>query len=441
MRKVLILAYNFPPCCGGGVQRTAKFAKYLMEFGWNATVLTPDWRINGGSTDATMLADLADTEVVLTGRPVSDFDTLSKRLLHWLHRMPRGWRWCPTLRDNVLYPDRFANWKKDVLAVARPLLTSGRYDVLYSTSPPITAHVSAMRLKSEFALPWVADFRDPWTDNRLAYRRIWGIRKAIDRRLEQRVYFNSDAIIANTEANRSKLIDRCQVPSNKVVTIPNGYDEADFQQVVAERPQEQFRITYCGSAYADYTPQAFVDVLQLFLKRRPDARVCWTIAGNACEWAKKSVGESQVKEKLELLGYIPHQEVPKLLMSSHLLLQVYPKNLEYSVPGKIYEYLRSQTQVLAIGDRQSEVERVLRTTGCGQMFSPDQVTEAADFFVRMYDEWERGSLYKNCGFNNRVAAYDRRSQTQRLAGLFDQVSGSESLVKPTSPNIPASSSC
>ncbi len=440
MRKVLILAYEFPPRGGGGVQRTSKFAKYLSEFGWTATVLTPECSVDGSENevDESLLADVADTEVIFTGKPVTASDTFTKRLLQRLHRTPGGWRWCPALRANVLYPDQFFSWKKDVLATARPLLASGQFDLIYSTSPPITAHLAAMTLKSEFGLPWVADFRDPWTDNRVAYRRIWGVRKAIDRRLERRVYSQADAVIANTEANRAKMIDRHGVPNDKVITIPNGYDEADFQHLVAERPREHFRVTYCGSAYADYTPRAFIAVLQRFLQRRPSARIRWTVAGSACEWAKQSVVNAQIREKLELVGYIPHQQVPQLLMSSHLLLQVLPKNSEYWVPGKIYEYLRSQTQIFAIGDRPSEVERILHTTGCGHMFSPDQGTEAATFLVEMYDKWERGELDEGHSYNDRVDVYERRAQSQRLAGLLNDSLGCGSVLERSNPGLPIS---
>lgn len=424
-RKVLVLAYGFPPRGGGGVQRTAKFARYLPDFGWAATVLTPECRADDSefTLDTSLLADVANVDVVHTGPPVTASDTPLKRFLQRLHRTPGGWRWCPAVRANVLYPDQFFSWNKDVLATARRLLASGTFDVIYSTSPPVTAHLSAMTLKSEFGLPWIADFRDPWTDNRVAYRRIWRVRKAIDRRLERRVYATADAVIANTEANRATLIHRHAVPDTKVATIPNGYDESDFQGVSSERPQDHFRITYCGSAYADYTPQAFVEVLQRFLTSRPGARIRWTIAGSACDWAKSNLDDMQIKERLELLGYIPHQQVPQLLMSSHVLVQVLPPNSEHWVPGKIYEYLRSHTPILAIGDLPSEVDRILQRTGHGQMYGPNQVAEAARSLAEMYDRWEQGAPCEGGSCNGPVEVYERRSQAKQLASLLDDLSG------------------
>ena len=39
-KRLLFISYAFPPTGGGGVQRSAKFTKYLPEYGWQATVLT-----------------------------------------------------------------------------------------------------------------------------------------------------------------------------------------------------------------------------------------------------------------------------------------------------------------------------------------------------------------------------------------------------------------
>lgn len=40
MKKVLMIAYFFPPLSGSGVQRTLKFARYLPGFAWEPVILT-----------------------------------------------------------------------------------------------------------------------------------------------------------------------------------------------------------------------------------------------------------------------------------------------------------------------------------------------------------------------------------------------------------------
>ena len=39
MKKVLVIAFIFPPLGGSGVQRTLNFVKYLPEFAWQPYVV------------------------------------------------------------------------------------------------------------------------------------------------------------------------------------------------------------------------------------------------------------------------------------------------------------------------------------------------------------------------------------------------------------------
>ena len=58
-KKVLIIAYLFPPIGGGGVQRALKMAKYLGSFGWEPHILTvePEYHV---SLDHSLLNQLPD---------------------------------------------------------------------------------------------------------------------------------------------------------------------------------------------------------------------------------------------------------------------------------------------------------------------------------------------------------------------------------------------
>ncbi|MBN1503981.1 MAG: hypothetical protein JW952_02840, partial [Candidatus Eisenbacteria bacterium] len=77
-RRVLMLAYFFPPLGGGGVQRTSKFVKYLPDSGWTPVVVT----VKEGAywvADGTLAGDVpAGVEVVRTSS-LSPF-----RVLRWI---------------------------------------------------------------------------------------------------------------------------------------------------------------------------------------------------------------------------------------------------------------------------------------------------------------------------------------------------------------------
>jgi glycosyltransferase involved in cell wall biosynthesis len=415
----LLVAYFFPPNWTGGVLRTVKFVKYLAELGWKSTVIAPDWgrvvkRVDDVGFDASLPPD---TEVIHAGI-AGDDDWLWKML----HQVPKFWRVEPALREAFQYPDRFARWGKDALPKAREALTLTEHHVVYSTSPPITSHHVALRLKRELGLPWVADFRDPFTDNVLAYGTPPNWRRRIDRRLEHQIYREADRIVANTETNRTVLVEKHQVTPGKVVTITNGYDEAEFAETPGRPPSDRFRITYCGSFYSTYNPTAFLAALKRFLARKSDARLTLTLAGDACRWARENIHDTELLSVLELLGHIPHREVCRLLTSSHLLLHTYPPGIPYSVPGKLYEYLRSGSPIVAICDRPSEVATLLERTGRGRAFRADELDALTEYLVATYEQWAtQGDLSPARPPDETIRPYDRAVLTKRLADIFETV--------------------
>lgn len=411
----------FPPRGGGGVQRTAKFAKYLPEFGWTPTVVTPDWskETSRVQRDCDLVGDVKDAHIVHSGPPHSSNKAKTGA---WavLSRTPIMWRAVPSLRRNFQIPDDKRRWGHDAASAARSLLRTGGIDAIYSTSPPVSAHFAAMTLKSEFEIPWIADFRDPWTDNALESGQFWPIRRRLNRWLEGKIYAAADMIIANTPSNRDTLICSHGVPAEKVVTISNGYDEIDFAGVQSAPPSDFFRITYCGSAYGDYNPESVRLALERFVTRQPNAAVTWTIAGTAAKWAER-IRTTPLEKRLELLGYIPHSEVPSLLTSSHLLVHAYPPGLSYSIPGKIYEYVRSGVPILAICDRPSEVERVLQYTNSGCAFSHDDIDGVVAYFADAYSRWKSGGFRCNRPLDDRTRIYERRELAAQLAKALDDI--------------------
>jgi glycosyltransferase involved in cell wall biosynthesis len=416
-RRVLILAYFFPPDSSGGVPRTVQFIKYLRRLGWDSTVIAPNWEGRPGDAQGFATSIPHETEIIRAGSGGDD-----SPLWKALHRLPLFWRVEDAAREAFQYPDRFATWMRDALPVARRALAQQRHSLIYSTSPPVTSHRIAMYLKEEFGIPWIADFRDPWTDNALMYGSPPRWRKRLDLRLEHRIHDVADRTIANTESNRATLIAKHGVPSRKVVTITNGYDEEDFERASHAPPTDRYRITYCGSFYSTYNPDSFLRAFTTFLAREPDAKLTLTLAGSSCAWARDNIREPQILSRLELLGDIPHHEVCALLGASHLLLHTYPTGIPYSVPGKLYEYLRSGRPIVAVCDRPSEVATLLERTAHGRAFRPDETDQLATYLSEAYGEWKR-----NAGAapprapDETIHMYDRSVLSGRLADEFDAV--------------------
>ena len=419
-RRVLMLAYYFPPDASGGVPRTVKFIKYLERLNWKCTVIAPAWDSDtregerGGFTASVP----SDTEIVRVGIGGSDHGSAWNAM----RRLPLLWRIEDSIRPLSEFPDEFTGWLREVLPVARRMLATRRYDVIYSTSPPVTSHAIAMRLKAESGVPWVADFRDPWTDNSISYGNPPRWRSKLDRRLERRICSTADRVIANTATNRATLLAKHGIAPDRVATITNGYDEEDFQGVDNHPPADRFRISYSGSFYAAYNPATFLLALKQFLAREPDARVVLTLAGVACDWARKHISDPELTARLELLGQLPPREVYGLMAASHLLMLTLPQGSPHWIPGKLFEYLRSGRQIVAVCDRPSEVASLLEQTARGHVFRPSETAALAEFLSAAYGRWRDGlPELPSVAAGDTVKVYERAVLSARLADIFEQI--------------------
>jgi glycosyltransferase involved in cell wall biosynthesis len=422
-RRVLMLAYFFPPDASGGVPRTVKFIKYLERLDWKCTVIAPAWDsdVLVGDPSGFGASIPSDTEIIRVGVGGSDHSSVWKAM----RRLPLLWRIEGRTRRLSEFPDEFAAWLRAVLPAARRVLSTQRYDVIYSTSPPVTSHAIAMRLKAETGLPWVADFRDPWTDNSIAYGNPPQWRRQLDRRFERRICGTADRVIANTATNRAALLAKHGIAPERIVTITNGYDEEDFHGVDGHPPADRFRITYSGSFYAAYNPATFLLALKQFLAGEPGARVVLSLAGGACDWARQNISDPDLTSRLELLGQLPPREVYGLMAASHLLMLTLPRGSPHWIPGKLFEYLRSGTQIVAVCDRPSEVAALLENTARGHVFRPDETAALAGFLSAAYRRWRTGSPEPTgVVADDTIKIYERAVLSARLADIFEQIAES-----------------
>jgi glycosyltransferase involved in cell wall biosynthesis len=258
-KRVLMIASAFPPTGGPGVQRSAKFAKYLPQCGWGPVVVAA----NGDADlprDESLLADLpADLPVHrLTGcdpRPAlralrRSAGPLAGKLA-W-----RGERLINRLLAGM-YPDRLVCWALRAFPRCRRLIDAHDVAVIYSTYSPASNHLLGWWLHAATGLPWVADFRDLWTDD-YGYAPASRWRYWLDRALESAVLARADAVIAVSPGQRDLLAARVPQASAKFVTITNGFDASDLgplpipNEAPPPPPREgAFTLTFTGSFLSD----------------------------------------------------------------------------------------------------------------------------------------------------------------------------------------------
>ncbi|HKR06499.1 MAG TPA: glycosyl transferase family 1, partial [Bacteroidia bacterium] len=271
MKKVLIITYYWPPSGGAGVQRWLKFAKYLREFGWEPVVYTPSNPENPVE-DSSLFKDIpANLEVIKTpiwepygfykkfvGRKKEEkINTgfLSEKKKTGFTEKVSVW-----LRGNFFIPDARKFWIKPSINFLSKYLTENKIDFIVSTGPPHSMHLIALGLKKKFNIPWLADFRDPWTN--IDYYKDLMLSKSADKKhhqLEREVLANADLVVSigntmNEEFVRSQLqVDSAQLKKFHVIT--NGYDEEDLinNGVALDK---KFSIAHIGTLVRSRNPEA-----------------------------------------------------------------------------------------------------------------------------------------------------------------------------------------
>jgi glycosyltransferase involved in cell wall biosynthesis len=416
-KRVIFIAYNFPPMGGGGVQRSAKFVKYLPEFGWNPVVVAAADRYYWARDD-TLLAEIPPD--VFIKRLSSGTSHLFYSLLAAITSAAVSRR----VLDNVFLPDDRILWALRAALCARGMIAKRAIGLIYTTSPPHSTHVAGLILKRITGLPWVADFRDPWTgDFRYAPETRW-VHNA-HTRCERRILGQADRVICITESARQGYITDFGIDPVRLVTIYNGFDAAEFPSSPGRKdgPSDRIVITHSGSFYGTYFPEVFFRALAAAL--RDDAqlnkRVTVRFVG-VMEEAMRQRIRDVLPNHAVFDGYVSHPEAIRAVIESDINLIALPvgKEVSYHVPGKLFEYLAAGKPILAVAPR-GEIARIIESAGAGIVLSRVGVDELSKGLAgAIRDLAKPGGGPPDEGV---VSGFERRRLTERLARVFDDVAG------------------
>jgi len=440
-RRVLFVAYYFPPMGGSGVERPLQFVKHLRRYGWEPTVLTA-WPDASAQLDETLLSDVPrGAEVIALA---SD-----ERLFRTAARLGLG-----RLSALLFRPDAQVMWARRALAAARRVHGARPFDLVFTTAQPWSAGLVGLRLKEETGLPWVSDFRDPWTRSlHLAWptRRHW----RRDLALEGRFLAAADRTLAVTPTMRDEfLADHADVDARRVEVLYNGFDE-DGGFAPARPPNCRFTIVFAGRFRHDWradglasrlaarlrmlaayrrrgarvdthSPVYFLRALSRFLKESPERRVRTRVvfAGVVGKGNKALIAALGLGDVVECVGRLPRAASLELMRSADaLLLPMFstddPRERVAYASGKIFEYMSARRPILAL-TQEGDAKDLALASGLGIVAAPDDVGAIAAAIERLYNAWESGApvLAPNDDF---ISRFSRAKLARRLAQIFDEV--------------------
>jgi len=411
MKKVLMIAHQFPPIGGSGVQRTVKFVKYLPMYGWEGIVLTRDAK-KAQLKDNTLLNEIPE-------------NTRIYRTAAWdFSELPFPFNLAGKyVRRRILIPDGERLWEIFSYRKALDIVREEKIDMIYSTSQPFSTHLLAMKLKEAFpGIPWVSDFRDEWTNN--AFVRAYNYRPyriKIEKAMERKVFEMSDAVVINTPVMRDNSVRDNPDLEHKFHVIPNGFDRDDFEGIEKGGRNDKFTLTYTGLIYGNTSPKTvFAAVEKLVRDGLVNlSEIILRFIGNFKKDELIRMAEAHnIQDAVQILPYMPHRESVANLMQSDAVLLLLGKGTEAIYTGKLMEYINTGKPILATVPVNGAAAQLINETRTGFVADCDDVETTAENFKMLYEYWKSGTDFFSPD-KEKIARYERRELTKKLADIFD----------------------
>ena len=433
MKRVLIITYYWPPSGGSGVQRWLKMSKYLPENGWQPVIYTTE-NAEYPIVDASLEKDvLPETEVIR--RPITEPYTLYKKFLGvkkeetvkmgFIEEKEKKHGWKENLslwiRGNLFIPDARCWWVKPSVRYLKEYLKEHPVDAIISTGPPHSMHLIAMKLKETLDIPWVADFRDPWTE--IDYYDDLHLTRWADRkhhRLEREVLNKADKVVTVAPDGARRL---GRLGNRNVRTIYNGFDRDDDVQTPVTLP-EKFTITYLGVLSKAQNPdnlwQALGELIKEDIGFNNDLKI--NMIGQIDSSVTNAINDNGLTQHVTYSPCIPHDQVSAVHRASTLLLLLLMPDSEPRakglVTGKLFEYMASGRPILCIGPEDGDAARILKETHAGTTVRFEDKDKIKETVKHLYQSHLEHGLPDNT--SPEVERYSRRVLAGEYAEMLNK---------------------
>jgi len=419
MKKVLFITYYWPPSGKASLHWPLKIIKYLPKYGWQPSVLTVK-EDTFSQKDETLLEHISPELRVIRTKSYEPFniykkfigkkeddqlvasETISKSNRSLSHIISI---W---LRMNLFIPDARVGWYFPAVTSAIKLMKEEKIDAIVSIGPPHSTHLIGKKISKKSNIPHVPVFIDPWVN--IIYYKDFKRNKitlSIDNHLEKTVLQNAKAIVFVTETMKNDYINKYNFIEGKSNVLYWGYNEEDFERIIVNKKQKEEKVlVHAGNIFSYQNPNYFWKQIKKENEKGNKIRI--KFIGTVDPEIKKSITKEGLNGITEYCGFLPYNEMLKNISEADFLLvcATEPRH----VPGKLFEYLRTGNPIIAFGDNNEEVKRILKNSNAGMIFNYD---ESGEEFFANYINLKPEPSY--------VARFDRKRISEELSKILDAI--------------------
>ncbi len=394
---------------GSGVQRWLKMSKYLRNYNWEPIIFTvADAEMS--MYDESLVHDIP--KAIKTIRvPIWEPFGLYKKIVGKKkeEKIQPGFldegsgnkvlqNLAYWIRGNAFIPDAKRLWIKPASSELIEYLKENDVDAIVSTGPPHTTHIVALKTKLKIDIPWLADFRDPWTFvDYYDKLKLSHYAHQKHHRLEKEVIDRADRTITVTWSWAKNFNDK-KTYTKKVEVITNGYDPADFKERNVEL-DERFTITHIGSMNSDRNPKLLWKVFKKLIEEDKDFKdqLKIKLIGPLDHSIVMSIEKYELNNYLEHIKNLPHNEVIPHLQSSQVLLLPLNNvpNIDGWVPGKLFEYLGARRPIICIGKTDGEAALIINEASAGLIVGFDEEDKLKQAVKDYFEQYTNQQLQVN----------------------------------------------
>lgn len=400
-KRVLWVSFDFPPRQSSGVFRPIRIYKYLDKDLFEVDFLTQSPVYQHVPLDHSLLQEVSPPPRIyrVPNLPLSDFIyRLTRRRRSESPVKPEvaavpsgegrrtarrsglrklGKKIYVTLVMLFYFPDQYFLWGWLTAFTALGLHFKNRYDLVYTTSRPESAHLVGLVLRP-LGVKWVVDYRYAgvlWVKDLLSFRKS-RFREWLEFRYQRYVLRKASFVVTQSDTIKEDFCRAFGLDRSHVRTIPSGYDETDFGKGNGSLPfvkhPEEIHLLHVGAAYLDEADQRkMMDELN---------RVGSGLRANGHDMVLHAIGDDMFPGEQQgnargfryhYHGFVTHHALPPYLMAADWYLLSTITTVSGSgvstngyLPSKMWEYLRGGKPIVLFGSR-DEVWSIIRDAGAG----------------------------------------------------------------------------